>query len=448
MRVMFLVLWTSGENNYKIAIVMGSTTLVAQKITQCRVCGNTDLIPCIDIGEQYLSSVFPEDLTYRASAIRYPLDLVLCRKKEDGTTCGLLQLAHRLDLTPMYDAYPYTSSTNSSMGLILKDVAESGRALQHLSSDDVILDIGGNDGTLLSYFQNDSYQLLNIDPAKNITASITSPRYRSVHSFFNADAFNSVSTKKAKLIFSIAMFYHLNDPLTFAQDVATCLDDEGVLIIQMAYLPAMIRTNMYDNIVHEHAGYYATQHVKWIMEKVGLEVFDVVENDVYGGSFRIFIKKKGAHFTPTERLSKLLQKEVSEGVFDVATYQAFMGRVEKTRTDLQALCKSIKAEGKSIWIYGASTKGNTILQYCGLGSNEIDAAADSNAFKIGKYVIGSDVLIKSEEEMHAAKPDYLLALPYSFVNAFIQREADLVAQGTKFIVPLPEVKVLDTNASS
>ena len=421
---------------------MSTTALVAQKITQCRVCGNSDLVPCIDIGEQYLSSVFPEDLSYRATAVRYPLDLVLCRKKDDGTSCGLLQLGHRLDLTPMYDSYPYTSSTNSSMGQILRDVAESGRALNHLQPDDVILDIGGNDGTLLSFFKDDPYQLINIDPAKNIASLVTSPRYTAVNSFFNEVAFTSVSTKKAKLIFSIAMFYHLDDPFKLVRDVAACLDDEGAWIIQMAYLPAMIRTNMYDNIVHEHAGYYATQHVKWIMEKVGLEVFDVEENDVYGGSFRIFVKKKGAHFAPTERLTATLQKEVTEGVFEVATYEAFMERIKKTRTDLQALCKSIKTEGKSIWIYGASTKGNTILQYCGLGSNEIDAAADSNAFKIGKYVIGSDVPIKSEEEMRAAKPDYLLALPYSFVSAFMKREADLVAQGTKFIVPLPEVKVL------
>lgn len=409
---------------------------------QCRVCGNSDLVPCIDIGKQYLSSVFPEDLTYRSSAARYPLDLVLCRKKEDGTSCGLLQLVHRLNLTSMYDAYPYTSSTNSSMGQILRDVAESGRTLGHLRPDDVILDIGGNDGTLLSFFQNDPYQLVNIDPAKNIASLVTSPRYRAVNSFFNETAFTSVSSKKAKLIFSIAMFYHLDNPTILAREVAACLDDEGVWIIQMAYLPAMIRTNMYDNIVHEHAGYYATHHVKWIMEKIGLEVFDVMENDVYGGSFRIFIKKKGAHFTPTERLAAMLQKEVSEGLFELATYQAFMERIKKTRKDLRALCKSIKAKRKSIWIYGASTKGNTILQYCGLGSNEIDAAADSNAFKVGKYIIGSDIPIKSEEEMRAVKPDYLLALPYSFVDAFIKREADLVTHGTKFIVPLPEVRVL------
>lgn len=420
-----------------------TTAKVAPKVERCRVCGNAELIPCIDIGEQYLSSVFPTDLNYRKDAIKYPLDLVMCRKKEDGTTCGLVQLGHRLDLTAMYDAYPYTSSTNSSMARILENVAESGRALKHLEPDDIVLDIGGNDGTLLSFFKNDPYTLINIDPAQNVASLLNSKNYISVHDFFSAGAFQKVSKKKAKLIFSIAMFYHLDDPMKLVRDAAACLDDDGVWIIQMAYLPAMLRTNMYDNIVHEHAGYYATNHMVWLMEQLGLEVFDVLENDVYGGSFRVFVKKKECtKFQPTERLRANLQKELEEGIYDPATYQKFMRRIEKTRTDLQSLCKKIQAEGKTIWVYGASTKGNTILQYCGIGKDEIVAAADSNPFKHGKYIIGSDIPIKDEAEMRAAKPDYLLSLPYSFTDAFVKREAGLVAQGTKFIVPLPEVKVI------
>ena len=415
----------------------------ATKIDRCRVCGNTDLVPCIDIGEQYLSSVFPTDLTYRVTAVRYPLELVMCRKKEDGSTCGLVQLGYRLDLTSMYDAYPYTSATNSSMTKILQDVADSGRALNHLQPEDVILDIGGNDGTLLTFFKNDGCRLLNIDPAQNVAYVIDAPNYTAAREFFNTDAFSAISQKKAKLIFSVAMFYHLDDPTKFARDVAECLDDDGAWIIQMAYLPAMLRTNMYDNIVHEHAGYYAAHHMKWLMEQGGLEVFDVMENDVYGGSFRTFVKKKGnTRFAPTARYQKILQRELSEGLFDPATYQAFMRRVEKTRDDLCALLKKIKEDGKTVWIYGASTKGNTILQYCGLGKDDIAAAADSNPFKVGKYIIGSDIPIKNEDEMRAAKPDFLLALPYSFVDGFMKRETELLAQGTKFIVPLQEVKML------
>ena len=187
-------------------------SLFAPKIEKCRVCGNTELISGIDIGEQYLSSVFPDNLQYRETASRYPLDLVMCQKKADGTTCGLIQLGHRLDLTSMYNAYPYTSSTNSSMSRILQDVAESGRALDNLEPEDVILDIGGNDGTLLAFFKGQPFRLINIDPAKNIASLIDSPNYVFVNDFFSKQAFKSISKKKAKLIFSIAMFYHLNDP--------------------------------------------------------------------------------------------------------------------------------------------------------------------------------------------------------------------------------------------
>ena len=415
----------------------------APKTDRCRVCGNPSLIPCISIGSQYLSSVFPEHLDYRGVVPQWPLDLVMCENKEDNTTCGLVQLGHRLDLSAMYDAYPYTSSSNTSMASILKDVADSGRALRNLRPDDLILDIGGNDGTLLSFFQKDDVDLFCIDAAKNVVPVLKTDRYIHICDFFSADVFASTAKKKARLIFSIAMFYHLSDPVTFSRDVAACLDDGGVWIIQMAYLPAMLRTNMYDNIVHEHNGYYAAHHMAWIMEQVGLEIFDVTLNEVYGGSFRVFVKKKGnANFPQTERYQGILREELKLGIFDPATYRSFMQRIEKTREDLRSLCREIKDQGRTIWVYGASTKGNTILQYCGLGKDDIVAAADANPFKLGKYIIGADILIKDEVTMRTARPDYLLALPYSFVDAFMKREVALVARGTKFIVPLPEVCIV------
>jgi NDP-4-keto-2,6-dideoxyhexose 3-C-methyltransferase len=415
---------------------------VVPKIERCRVCGNPSLIPCASIGAQYLSSVFPEHLDYHATVPQLPLDLVMCEKK-DEKSCGLVQLAHKLDLSAMYDAYPYSSATNSSMPAILKDVADSGRALGHLHPGDVVLDIGCNDGTLLSFYQNEGFDLLGIDPAKNIQPVLTSDDYRHVRDFFSFRTYSSATEKKARLIFSIAMFYHLADPVGFSQDVAQCLADDGVWIIQMAYLPTMLKTNMYDNIVHEHAGYYATHPMKWIMEMVGLEIFDVELNDVYGGSFRVFVKKKSVgRFPQAERYRANLREELKLGIFEQATYREFTRRIEKTRMDLRELCRTLKAKQKTLWVYGASTKGNTILQYCGLGKDDIVAAADASPFKVGKYIVGADIPIKDEATMRAARPDFLLALPYSFVGAFMEREAELVDKGTKFIVPLPEVRVV------
>lgn len=418
------------------------TQTEAVVVKKCRVCGNPSLVSCIDLGDQYLSSVFPENLNYRSLLRKFPLKLVICDKKAVSHACGLVQLAHQLDLSPMYESYPYTSATNSSMRTVLKDVADNALALKHLTRGDLILDIGGNDGTLLSFFQDAGVDMLCIDAAKNVNPVFESKQFMHVRDFFTKKLFASVSNKKAKLIFSIAMFYHLDNPVTFSRHVAECLDPDGAWIIQMAYLPTMLKTVMYDNIVHEHNGYYGLYHLKWIMEKVGLEIFDVTLNNVYGGSFRVFVKNKNCvNFPSTDRVQKILQEEEKIGMFDETVYRSFVRKMEQSRSDLLKLCDRIKKEFKIIWAYGASTKGNTILQYSGLSANELTAVADTNPFKLGKYMIGSDVPIKDEAAMRRAKPDYLLALPYSFTGGFIKRESDLIRAGTRFIVPLPHVEL-------
>lgn len=414
--------------------------ITTKKIKQCRVCQNPNLIPCIDIGNQYLSSVFPTNLKYKKIEKKYPLSMVLCKKTK--TTCGTLQLNHIINLDSMYEHYPYLSSTNSSMKKILEDVVFDATKIIHITKDDTVLDIGGNDGTLLSYLRKTNATLISIDPAKNIPQVFSSKKYKYINSYYSKGVFSNVSKQKAKAIFSIAMFYHLSNPVEFSKEVADCLSDDGIWIIQMAYLPSMLQTNMYDNIVHEHAVYYTLHNMKWIMDKVGLEIFDTKLNDVYGGSFRIFIKHKGnKKIKVQKRVKEILDSENKIGVNKIGTYKKFMKEITKTKEELKKLIKRLKKDGKTIWVYGASTKGNTILQFCDLSSREITAAADSNPYKFNKYMIGSDIPIKTEDEMRKAKPDYLLSLPYSFTKTFIDREHDLVRYGTQFIIPLPQVKI-------
>lgn len=411
-----------------------------KKIKKCRICGNKELVNCINLGNQYLSSVFPQNLDYKKNMQKFPLELVLCQKNEK--TCGLLQLAHNLDLTSMYELYPYSSSVNPSMKIALKDIVDSVMPYVALQRKDVVLDIGGNDGTLLSFFKENDLRLFSIDPAKNMKQVFKSPKYKYINEFFNKNVYKKEIDKKANLIFSIAMFYHLSDPIKFSRDVKACLTWDGIWVIQMAYLPSMIETNMYDNIVHEHVGYYTLHNMLWIMEKAGLEVFDASLNDVYGGSFRIFVKTKNNKLLKTtERMKNILQNEKRIGVDKVSTYTSFMKRVKKTKNDLLNLVDRINRKKEKIWIYGASTKGNTILQYCGLTKNEIVAAADSNPFKFGRYIIGADIPIKDEKQMRKAKPNYLLALPYSFIDGFMEREIRLIESGTRFILPLPNVSI-------
>jgi SAM-dependent methyltransferase len=407
-------------------------------ISSCRVCGNTALLPVGGLGDQFLSSLFPETLDYRDRIPSWPLDLVLC-ERQNGRSCGLLQLAHHFDLGAMYEAYPYTSASNASMKSILFDVAESGERWVDLSAGDTVLDIGGNDGTLLAFFRGRDLDLICIDAARNVQPSFD---YKHVRGFFTSDLLRSVSTRQAKLIFSVAMFYHLGDPMRFVQEVAQSLSQDGVLVIQMAYLPAMLKTNMYDNIVHEHAGYYGLYHMRWIIDACGLEIFDVETNDVYGGSFRVFAQHRGAGRPAKPGCARLLSEELSAGIFDTATYHAFMSRIRDAGQSLKQRCTEIRTAGGQIWVYGASTKGNTILQFSQLGIAEIQAAADANPFKMGRFMVGSNVPIRDEESMRRARPEYLLALPYSFVDRFIEREAELVDRGTRFITPLPSVRLM------
>lgn len=412
------------------------------ELHKCRVCGNPSLIPCVNLGDQYLSSIFPENLDYRRTLPRYPLSLVLCEKK-DNTTCGLLQLAHQLDLSPMYEVYPYTSASNSSMKSVLYDVAQSGSQLNHLRPGDVILDIGCNDGTLLTFFENQPFDLIGIDAAKNLIPILNKKNFSFVQSFFSRRAYESATRKKARLAFSVAMFYHLHDPLTFASEVSECLDEDGVWIVQMAYLPLMLKANMYDNIVHEHNGYYSIETMKWIMEQTGLEVFDVSFNEVYGGSFRMFIKKKqSTKYRKSERYLISLEEESHMGLSDSHTYEKFSARIKENRRTLMQTVSELVQKKKKIWIYGASTKGNTILQFCSINKDLIVAAADTHPFKIGKFMIGSDIPIRDETNMREDKPDYLLVLPYSFAKDFIEREQILVRRGTRFILPLPAVTII------
>lgn len=415
--------------------------ITTKKINKCRVCQSTNLIPCIDIGKQYLSSIFPSNLNYKSSEKKYPLSMVMCKKTKQ--TCGTVQLEYYVNLDSMYQNYPYLSSTNSSMKKILEDIVLDAKQIINIQKEDTILDIGGNDGTLLSYLKTSGATLLSIDPAKNIPQFFHFKKYKYINDYFSKKIFFEHSKNKAKVIFSIAMFYHLSNPVEFSKDVADSLADDGIWIIQMAYLPLMIKTNMYDNIVHEHAGYYTLHNIQWIMNLVGLEIFDTKLNDVYGGSFRIFIKhKNNRKIKISKSVSKILNEETELGVNKIITYKKFMKDITKTKKDLTNLIKKIKEEGKTIWVYGASTKGNTILQFCNLSSSEITAAADSNPYKFGKYMIGSEIPIKTESEMRKSKPDYLLALPYSFTPTFIKRESRLVKLGTKFITPLPDVKIL------
>ncbi len=412
---------------------------------KCCVCGFSSLAPILSLGELYFSDFIAGDSS-SARHQKYPLELVLCNKKDGG--CGLVQLKHFVDHEFMYRQYWYRSGMNQTMTNELAGIAKSVAAIADLLSGDYVLDIGANDGTLLRSYAPD-VQRIGFEPAKNLMPYAQKGTTRIFNEFFNAaDWQRAFGEKKAKAITAIAMFYDLPDPNKFVSDIASCLDNDGVFVIQMAYLPSMLAQNAFDNICHEHLQYYSLLSLEYLLNRHNLEVFDVLLNDINGGSYRIYIRHQGKgnnlHIPQgaDERIHRLRLHESQLGLDERNIYDDFVKRVMGIKERLVGFIQAEKAKGKTVYIYGASTKGNTLLQFYNLNNSHITAAAERNSDKWGRKTIGSEIPIVSEEEARRRQPDYFLILPWHFLKEFKQRETEFFQRGGKFIVPLPRFEVI------
>jgi hypothetical protein len=339
----------------------------------------------------------------------------------------------------------------------LEAIAARARELARPAAGDVWVDIGCNDGTLLSFVPKEVTRV-GFDPANNTFMEAESRKHADeiVVDYFTFDNYKKTATgaagKRAKVVTSIAMFYDLEDPNKFVDDVKNVLDDEGLWIIQMSYLPLMLEQLAFDNICHEHLEYYSLESLKYLLDRHGMQIVDCEMNDVNGGSYRIYIRKNTA--TPqkfatapyrdvaTMRVQQMLAYEATLNLKDPKTYENFFNKIQKLRDETVAFIKAEKAKGKSVWGYGASTKGNTLLQWYGLDKNLIDGIAERMEIKYGHTTVGTEIPITSEDDMRKAKPDYLLVLPWHFIYEFTQREQEYLKSGGKFILPCPRFEVI------
>ena len=292
---------------------------------------------------------------------------------------------------------------------------------------------------------------MDFEPARNLVPVAAINADTVINDFFNAAAWEKkFPGKKAKIITSIAMFYDLDDPNAFVADIAKCLDPEGLWIIQMSYLPLMLSQNAFDNICHEHIEYYSLLSLEKLLARHDFEVCDVETNDTNGGSFRIFIRHAGSGTTfqlpagAELHAKKMRADEAIMGLNDRKPYDDFVARVMRLKEQTVDFIRSEAGRGKRIYIYGASTKGNTLLQFYGLAANVIPFAAERSQYKWGRKTVGSLIPIISEEVARSEKPDYFLALPWHFMREFVERESNFLKSGGKFIVPLPEFKIIDS----
>jgi hypothetical protein len=381
---------------------------------------------------------------------KYSLDLVWNEK------LGCPTLTEQPSGEEMWGKYWYKSGTNMSMKIALLDVVESVLAhknMKHYLFDEkkVWLDIACNDGTLLSYVDSNSFFRVGIDPIEEkYIAEALHHSESIVQDYFTYDAWERAKApKKADVVTSIAMFYDLQDPFTFAQDVEKVLDDDGIWILQLSYTPLMMNQLAFDNICHEHWAYHNLSSVQRILATANMKVLNAELNDVNGGSIRIYAVKNKANMNlfgsaPKRDVWAMNVQAIfnNEHHYDnLPVWNDFANNVAMLRMKTTDFIDKANREGKSVWGYGASTKGNTLLQHFDLDNTKIEAIAERNSNKWGLYTIGSNIVIKSEQEMRDAQPDYVLVLPWHFISEFLTREREYLEKGGAFIVPCPQFRI-------
>lgn len=398
-------------------------------VRACRICGNTNLVAVLELGEQALTGVFPKT---RESPITVgPLTLVKCVGEE---VCGLLQLAHSYDLEEMYGAnYGYRSGLNPSMVAHLRSKVERIKRYGVIEAGDIIVDIGSNDATTLRQYELDDCILLGIDPTGAKFREFYTSNINLIPEFFSARAFRAAYPDRgAKIVTSFSMFYDMEDPMGFMKEVHDILEGGGLWVCEQSYMPLMLSTNSYDTACHEHLEYYAFAQITWMVERVGLRIVDVELNGVNGGSFS-FVAQKGGAMSPSPAVAELVESEARQNLDDLETYHAFAKRVENSRAEMIAFLNEAKAAGRKVVALGASTKGNVLLQYCGIDQSQIFAIGEVNPDKFGAFTPGTLLPIVDEREI-LGKADHYIVLPWHFRDFF---ESETRYDGLDLVYPLP-----------
>ena len=404
--------------------------------------------PVLKLGEHYVSDFLNADET-SADRTKYSLDLYL------DEAIGAVRL--KSDTLPppeaMWGRYWYRSGTNATMTKELGNIVTEITDRVNYKPGDIWLDIACNDGTLLKQVPADMVKV-GIDPCDDEFYKESSKHGTVVQDYFSRAAWDKsgYGAEKAKVITCIAMFYDLDDPNPFIKDLEYVLDDDGVIVLQMSYTPLMLQQMAFDNICHEHVYYHSLNSIAALFIPHGFQIVDANVNDTNGGSIRIYLTKQKANpasFGTAQvrqvcayRSDSIMNFERIADISDPYVWKVFGEKLQALRISLIDFVKTARAEGKTIYGYGASTKGNTLLQYFGLTKEDITAIAERSPYKFGKKTIGTEIPIVSEEEMRAAKPDYLLVLPWHFIDEFVKRETDFLNAGGALVVPCPEFRII------
>lgn len=407
-------------------------------LTACRICGNTTLEPVLDLGLQAFTGIFPR--TPDAELPRGRLQLVKCAGEN---CCGLVQLGDEFDPGELYGAhYGYRSGLNPSMVAHLRSkvAAILAQSTSPESGDRVVLDIGANDGTTLSCYPQQGHVLIGMDPSAEKFRGYYPDHVRLVTDFFSAGAFLAASGgRRADVVTSIAMFYDLPSPQEFVNQIREILAPGGTWTSEQSYLPLMLARNAYDTVCHEHLEYYALRQIDWLVGHAGLKLIDAELNDINGGSFSFTAVHGDDCRLPSARLDALRRDEARLGLDGLEVYRQFAARVEESRRTLLDFLDEARARGKTVAGLGASTKGNVLLQYCGIGPDRLPVIGEVNSDKYGCFTPGTAIPIVPQGDVLSTEPDYLLVLPWHFRDFLVQRGN---WGKSRLVFPLPKLEIV------
>ncbi len=412
-----------------------------RKRTTCRVCGSSSLKKVIDLGPQYLQGSFVKPGKEMPSQRKIDCTLVRCNPEQDENACGLLQMEHSVPPEILYAAYWYRSGTNATMRNHLKSIVDT--TLELVKKDNCnVLDIGCNDGTLLDCYPA-GFKKFGCDPS-DVAQEVKNASV--VQDIFPSAALNALlGDTKLDIITSIAMFYDLESPVDFVKNIKQFLSADGIWVFEMSYMPRMLELDSYDTICHEHLEFYSLAVLEKIVAMGGMKIVRISFNDINGGSIRCYATHRESNLYNNKEHQKLMN-DIRQQEFDLELdtdkpYVEFQQRIEKIKVELHELLVKLKKEGKKVHVYGASTKGNTILQWCDIDNSLVDFAAERNPDKYGAHTLGTNIPIISEAESRAMNPDYYLVLPWHFKTEFLEREKEALDKGTGFIFPVPTIDI-------
>jgi hypothetical protein len=420
-----------------------------REIGSCRACGKRELKPVFSLGEQYVIN-FSENMESK-EAYKTPLELVMCDAQKGG--CGLLQLKHTFNRELLYREYWYRSGINALMIQNLKNIVDEAVKTAKLEKGDVVLDIGSNDGTLLRQYADKNITRFGFEPSN--LADMAGNGISTINDFFNYASYKTKVGKPAKIITSIAMFYDLDDPNQFVDDIKHALDPEGVWIIQMNYLGLMIKNKTFDNILAEHLEYYSLASLENLLNRHELEIFDVETNDVNGGSVRTYIRHRGSRISRTngiDRVREMQNLERSMRLNDKETYIRFGQDLQELKRKVTKFVEEEKAKGRIFYLEGASTRGLVQMQFFGFTNKEFQYAIEKDPRKWGKFYAETNIKIISPEGFYkldgnrlaSGSPAYLYVLPYHFLPSIIKDRKEYMEAGGKLFVVIPEFKIIES----